>query len=784
MSAATCTQPGCTGTVEDGYCNVCGSPAAAGRSAADPSRCTQPGCTGAIEDGYCNVCGTPAAPGSTGSAGYSTPTVAPEAAAVAAGARESDRSSSTSSSRLQSAPLGSARGGRGTRPTRRIGTAGSRSQRQLGAGITTVPSAPVADPHTAIMQLAEVAENKRFCSSCGAPVGRGRAGRPGKPQGFCPKCRTEFSFVPKLKTGDMVGGQYDVLGALAHGGLGWLYLARDRNVSDRWVVLKGLLNTGDRDAYAAAVAERQFLAEVQHPLILGIYNFAMYENAGYIVMEYVGGKSLKSILKDRQEAAGRYDPLPPDQAIAYMVEIMPALSYLHSQGLLYCDLKPDNVIQAGDSVKLIDLGGVRRVDDEQSAIYGTVGFQAPEIATLGPSVASDIFTIGRTLAVLAMEFRGYQSTYATTLPPVDDVPLFARYDSLYRVIAKACATDPNDRFQSVDEMRDQLVAVLREVVAHERTDTKAATVTTPSPLFAPPRTAGDNLDWADLPDLHIDAADPAAAWLASVSIADPQQRLAALGQAPEQTVEVALAQSRTAVDAGRFDLVDRTLEGILRLDAWEWRAVWLGGIAALARGDARTATASFNAVLSQVPGELAPKLALALACELSGERELATNLYRTCTVIDAAYVSPAAFGLSRTRNALGDLDGALDALDLVAPTSASYLDARRRRAGLLATSGTGLRALSDAADTISGLPIGPRERQLVIVDVLRKALEEVRRTRREDPARHIAGVPATERDLRGGTETAYRHLAALTTEHSERVKLIDEANAVRPRTLV
>jgi serine/threonine-protein kinase PknG len=71
-------------------------------------------------------------------------------------------------------------------------------------------------------------------------------------------------------------GQYEVLGCLAHGGLGWIYLAKDRNVSDRWVVLKGLLDTGDADAMAAAVAERQFLAEVEHPNIARIYNFVQH----------------------------------------------------------------------------------------------------------------------------------------------------------------------------------------------------------------------------------------------------------------------------------------------------------------------------------------------------------------------------------------------------------------------------------------------------------------------------------------------------------------------------
>ncbi len=70
--------------------------------------------------------------------------------------------------------------------------------------------------------------------------------------------------------------------------------------------------------------------------------------------------------------------LPVDQALAYVIEVLPAFAHLHDLGLLYCDFKPDNIIQVGDEVKLIDLGGVRRVDDEDSAIFGTVGYQAPE----------------------------------------------------------------------------------------------------------------------------------------------------------------------------------------------------------------------------------------------------------------------------------------------------------------------------------------------------------------------------------------------------------------------
>ncbi len=99
-----------------------------------------------------------------------------------------------------------------------------------------------------------------------------------------------------------------------------------------------------------------------------------------------------------------------------MLEILPALGYLHQLGLLFCDFKIDNVIQTQHSLKLIDLGGVYRMDDPTSAVFGTVGYQAPEIAAAGPSIASDLFTVARTLAVLCFDFRGYQSTYRFTLP--------------------------------------------------------------------------------------------------------------------------------------------------------------------------------------------------------------------------------------------------------------------------------------------------------------------------------------------------------------------------------
>ncbi|HET8914624.1 MAG TPA: tetratricopeptide repeat protein, partial [Propionibacteriaceae bacterium] len=679
--------------------------------------------------------------------------------------------------------LGSERAsGDGSTITKRVRSGSQRLRSaRLGAGLTRVPPAPVIDAAQAIMKNPQVPEDKRNCPNCGRPVGRSRDGQPGRAEGFCPNCGNPFSFTPKLQPGDLVANQYEVAGCLAHGGLGWIYLAKDHNVSDRWVVLKGLLNTGDKDALAVAIAEKQFLAQVEHPLIVEIYNFVTHEDAGYIVMEYVGGISLKQILKDRMRANnGKFDPLPVDQALAYILEILPAFTYLHDLGLIYCDFKPDNLIQVGDAVKLIDLGGVRRADDQESAIYGTVGYQAPEVAQVGPTVASDIYTIGRTCVVLMTEFRGYQTKYVASLPSVAETPLFASHDSLYRLLSKACAADPADRFASVDEFRVQLLGVLREVVARKTPGT--ALTSAASVLFEAPAITSEALEWDELPALRVDTSDPQYAWLSNISLDDPASRLEQLREAPEATAEVRLAEAHAALELRRRDLVDQIVNEMLVEDPWEWRAVWVAGLAALDAGDFASAQSSFNAVYGQVPGELAPKLALALACEHGGEGDIAEGLYRTCASTDANYVAAAAFGMARIRAARDDVPGAVQALDLVPSTSRSYPEARRLRALQLYESGDGLPALAQAMDSISGVRLDPREQSELTAEILERALTEVDKNGSESDIK-IGPYEARDETLRDGLEATYRHLAGIENDEQRRYALVDKANAVRRWTL-
>ncbi len=742
--------------------------------------CVQPGCGGSIADGYCDVCGLAAD--------------SPAARVVTASGRSAESGSprstraSSVTNRLGTVPLGSARSTTASRATKRLDR--QRGVSRLGAGLTEIPSVPILDPRQALMDPAVVSEEKRFCSVCQSVVGRARDGSPGRTKGFCPKCRTPFDFEPKLTAGTMLGGQYEIMGCLAHGGMGWIYLARDRNVNDRWVVVKGLLNAGDPDAYRAAVAEKQFLAEVEHPIIVEIYNFvAGADGSSYIVMEYVGGQSLNNLLKSRMKAAsGRFSPLPLDQAVAFMIEVLPAFSYLHGLGLLYCDFKPANVIQVGDGIKLIDLGGVRRIDDDASPIYGTVGFQAPEVAADGTSVPSDLYTIARTLAVLVFEFRGYQNQYVDSLPPPDEAPILAEHDSLYRLLQRGTALRPEDRFQTAEEMRVQLLGVLREIAAH---DSKGdVTRSTPSSIFDAPTVASDRLEWYDLPRLGPDVDDPLHAWLQSVTTDDPVTRRQLLDGAPGSSVGLSIEIGYADLALGHCDAVDATARALLQADPWEWRAVWMQGLAALQTGRAGDAVGAFNTVYGQLPGELAPKLALALACEQSGDLDVAERTYAVCARSDAAYVAAAQFGLARVAAAGGRRGDALAALDRIPTTSRAYGDSRRKRALILAAADGAIHRLVDldaAAHELEQATMDEAQRAQVRVQIYESALRQVLSagsgSAGPDGDGTVGGVAASEVPLRQALERAYRAAATYQSDRRARVQLVDLANQVRTRTL-
>jgi serine/threonine-protein kinase PknG len=707
--------------------------------------CSQPGCEGSVgADDYCDTCGTRAwsEQGRTVAASESAPT-------------------SLTGSR-GTLVTGSARSGGMRRRSRSART--SAALTSLGGGLTDM--APVSPRRAVPLRQPVVHEESRFCA-LGHPVGRSRPGKPGRTAGFCPTCGQPFDFEPKLEPGEIVGGQYEVAGCLAHGGLGWVYLAFDKAVDDRPVVLKGLLDSQDPAAMAVAVAEKRFLAEIHHPNIVGIHNFVTHRRAGYIVMEYVGGRSLKELLEDRREAnGGRPDPMPVDQAISYVRAILPAFRHLHQRALVYCDFKPENLIHVGDQVKLIDLGALRRIDDRTSDIYGTAGFQAPEIAEDGVSVPSDLYTIGRTLAVLTLDFRGYQSKFRLSIPDPADHPALSRFDSFHRFLLKATAHHPDDRFQSAEEMDDQLLGVLREVVALESGRPQPA----PSVVFA------QAIDDQTLPQLAVDPADPAAAFLTNLPADTPEAVLQQIDDAitaaqVAESVEIQLHRAKALIDVGDLDGAARELDKVEGEDPWEWRADWLRGVAAHAARDGAAAVAAFDRCWSEVPGELAPKLALALAFEQPGDLEVAAALHDLVVSTDPSYVA-AARGLARCRAQAGDVGGALDALGRIPSTHLAYPSAQLEAVELLIAAGR----YPEAATRLQHLQVDAYRRAELEVALAEAALGDGRQ-------RHGHGA-SEERRGRADLEKALRALARLTPDAAKRSHLVDRANGVRPLTLL
>ncbi|UBU15845.1 serine/threonine-protein kinase [Nonomuraea gerenzanensis] len=643
------------------------------------------------------------------------------------------------------------------------------------ATVADLPSVPYRDPATAVMADPEVPEDKRYCANpaCGKPVGRSRDGRPGLTDGFCPHCRTQFSFTPKLDKGDLVAGQYRVLGCLAHGGLGWIYLASDENLDGRWVVLKGLLNTMDPEAIAAAEAERKFLTTLDHPNIVKIHNFQRSAGHGYIVMEYVGGQSLHELR--------RQGTLPLREALMYGREILHAFAYMHENQKVYCDLKPANVIRVGKRLKLIDMGAVQPFGSPVGSSWGTVGYHAPELDTMPASVDTDLYTVARTLAVLAVP--GWSPAKGGVASPL---PVDCGHPSFTRLLHRAAAIDPAERFQSAEEMEEQLVGVLREVSALEDGVPYPALST----LFGPERRAvGTALAESrqevfgpldpvaaarSLPVPLVDPLDPAAGSLAGLIGRDGRElidQLAAMPPTPETRLMRVrlLAESGAAEAPAALDELDRELPG-------DWRVTWYRGVLALSTGQAGQAVHHFDACLSTLPGETAPKLALAFALELAGKP--AASWYDLVWRTDRAYVS-AAFGLARS--------GRMGALDEV-PASSVY-----RVAAQVALAASVVRRPDPgtvrAADLVGAVErvtnqadLDPRRRDLLVAEVLSGALAWLENNAPPPKDVRLADAPFTETGLRRRLESLYRRLAVAAESRAERHALIDQANAVRPRT--
>jgi serine/threonine-protein kinase PknG len=752
--------------------------------------CAKVGCGAPIgDDGYCTRCGTAA----------KAPITSGQSAAQAATIQSTPvESAPVEPAPVEPAPAQPAPVQAAVRPaTSELVAAGTRRER-----LVILPEVPAADQLAPVLDDPQVPEHKRFCPNpeCRHQVGRARNGRPGRAEGFCSRCGARFSFRPLLAPGAFVGdGQFKVEGAIAHGGLGWVYRAWDCWVP-RWVVLKGLIDADDPDNHRAAVAELAALADASHPNIVTVLTVVKHphpltgRDVDYIVMEYLSGKSLKQLGQERPD-----DPyLPVDQVCGFALAVLAALDHLHiKRGLLYCDLSADNVIHSTDGVKLIDLGAVRRIDDRDSPVWGKPGYQDPVIAVHRPSVRTDLYTVARMMAVLSFPFPGF--TLDEPIPGPDKADLLAVHPSFAALLRRATYPDPDQRFRSAADMADQLEGVLREIRAVQETRPFPAISTRFGPELRVVGADPETFPMVDLdpvaaslalPDPQVDPADPHAGLLAAFSADSPDETERVLAAVPDPSLETQLRLVRARIEL-RHPETGNDLDALAQQQPADWRVDWYRGLRSLVDGDVEAARREFTAVLEALPGEAAPKLAVALCASRTGDVDFAARLYTTVWQTDRSYVS-AAFGLARVRSRLGDLVGAATTLETV-PDSSRYADTAKLCAVLVRSRGytTGQPPTTDfftAAEQLETLELDDHRRERAIAEVLETVLGW-EYAGRPWPVGADTSIPATllghrltERGVRDRLESAYRTLARLAPNTVERIAFVDKANDRRNRS--
>ncbi len=294
-----------------------------------------------------------------------------------------------------------------------------------------------------------------------------------------------------LEIGSRVG-DYEITGVLGAGGMGRVYKVRNI-ISDRVDAMKVLLPDLEHDSDLADRFQREIKvqASLEHPNIAALRTALRLDNQLLMIMELVEGVTLEGRL--------RSGAIPVREAIEYISEVLSALAYAHSRGVVHRDIKPANMMLTRQGIiKLMDFGIAKHAADSKLTMTGTtVGslyYMSPEQIKGLPNVdaRSDLYSVGVSLYEMVTGKRPFEgdSQFAimaahqekTPVPPIAVDPTLPSL--LNDVILMAIAKDPANRFQSADAFRAALGSVQKSVSA-----ATAATTATISPAAPPVQSA-------------------------------------------------------------------------------------------------------------------------------------------------------------------------------------------------------------------------------------------------------------------------------------------------------
>ena len=314
--------------------------------------------------------------------------------------------------------------------------------------------------------------HSHHCPSCGTLLDRDADSLA---DGLCPRCLLESSLhstiagqpsaspPPPVEEVSAAFPDLEIIELIGRGGMGAVYKARQKSL-DRPVALKLLPRSlaADPEFAKRFEAEAKALATLNHPNIVTVHEFGQRGDFYFLLMEYVDGPNLRSLLVDHR--------LSPHEALAIVPPLCDALEFAHQRNIVHCDIKPENLILNTDGkVKIADFGiarilGQTSTDAEPEKAAGTPAYMAPEQKDSPHSIdtRTDIYSLG---VVIYEMLTGERPGADLTPPSGKNSALDVRLD---KIVLRALDANPKLRWQSANELNSELQTILTEALGEPK----------------------------------------------------------------------------------------------------------------------------------------------------------------------------------------------------------------------------------------------------------------------------------------------------------------------------